>query len=350
MKKVAIIISPNYKDYGKKYLPDFMESLRKQDYLGEKKIYITDNETSEESYGFLRELAPEVHIIRKELNSGFAEGNNDAMKLALEEKCEYIILLNIDATLDKSCVSEMVKTAESDENIGAVQATMLLHQEKNIINSIGNTNHFLGFGYCLGYRQNINSVELKVQDILYPSGAASLFKREVLEKVGLYDEVYWMYNEDQELGWKTWLAGYRCVLSPKALFYHKYEFSKSIKNYYWMDRNRIISILKCYKIPTLILIFPVFIIMELGLMLFALKTGWWKDKLKVWFFFLKPSTWKYLRVERKKVQALRVVSDRKINKMIKGTIWYQEVDDVKLRLVNPIFNLYWKIVKLITIW
>ncbi len=384
MKKVAIIISPNYKDYAKKYLTDCVESLRKQDYQGEMKIFITDNETSPESFEFLNKIFAEklakarqkfeIEIIRNKNNDGFAKGNNDAIKLALKQNFDYIILFNMDTVVESDCVSELVKAVESSEHppcaplakggIGAVQARLMLWPDKEKVNSLGNATHFLGFGYCEGYNEYWEKLDSrfrgndkkekggndKTTDIFYPSGAAVLLKREVLEKVGLFDEEFWMYNEDQDLGWRIWLAGWKCVLAPDAVVYHKYQFAKSIKQYYWMDRNRIIAMIKNYHFLTLLLILPPFVIMELGLMLFSLKTGWFKEKIKVWKYFLTPAKWKYLHNARKRTQSLRKIKDRDIIGMFSGKIWYQEIDDAKLKLINPVFNLYWKIVSKLIIW
>lgn len=400
MKKVAIIISPNYKDYAEKYLDDCVESLRKQDYQGEMKIFITDNESSDGSFALLKKSAPEAEIIRNKGNDGFAKGNNGAMRLAIAQGFDCIILFNMDTVVESNCVSEMVKTAESEKyppctplvkggnQIGAVQARLMLWPERDKINSLGNATHFLGFGYCVGcgekwekldsrlrsprwsfgeaggndkekneddkkgdLNKNVSSFKFQVsKNIFYPSGAAVLFKKEVLEKVGLFDEEFWMYNEDQDLGWRIWLAGWKSVLAPDAVVYHKYRFAKSIKQYYWMDRNRIIAMIKNYHWLTLLLIFPAFVIMELGLVLFSLKTGWFKEKIKVWKYFSTPAKWRYLYGARKQTQSLRKIKDKDITKMITGKIWYQEIDDVKLRLINPAFNFYWAIIRLFIIW
>ena len=350
-KKVAIIISPNWKDYARKYLADCVRSIRAQDYQGEMKLFIADNQTSPESYKFLSEMVPEAELILNKTNDGFAKGNNDCMKLALIQGFDYIFLINMDTVVESDCVNELIKTAQSDKSIGAIQARLMLWPDKDKINSLGNTTHFLGFGYSLGYKDQIRNYNLEISNLIsYPSGAAVLFKREVLEKVGLFDEEYWMYNEDQELGWRIWLAGFKCVLAPKAIVFHKYEFAKSIKQYYYMDRNRIISILKCYHVLTLLLIMPAFIIMELGLILFSIKTGWFKEKLKVWKYFLTPLKWRYILKSRGQNQKLRKIKDKEIVKLISGRIWYQEIDDRKLKFINPIFDFYWRIVKKIIIW
>lgn len=117
-----------------------------------------------------------------------------------------------------------------------------------------------------------------------------------------------------------------------------------------MDRNRMLSIIKNYHWLTLILITPACLIMELGLLLFSAKTGWLKEKIKVWLYFLKPQTWKYLIRARGESQNLRQVKDRDIVKMFTGKIWYQEIGDWKLSLVNPVFELYWRLVRKIIVW
>lgn len=345
-EKVALILI-NYKDYAKKYLVECLEGIRQQDYTGHLRLFIVDNESSIETLDYLRKLAPEAEIIANKNNDGFAKGNNDALKMAMALDYDYAVLLNMDTVITKNCVSELVKVALANNQAGAIQARLMLHPETDLVNSLGNTTHFLGFGYCLGYRDKMDENKLSVQKIMYPSGAAVLFKISALREVGLFDEVFWMYNEDQDLGWRLWLSGYTCVLAPLAVVYHKYEFSKSISKYYWMDRNRILAIWKNYKLLTLVLIFPAFVIMELGLVLFAWKGGWLKEKFKVWAYFLKLSTWNYIIKARSEIQSKRQVPDYKLLPMFSGRIWYQEVGDWKLRLVNPFFASYFWLVKII---
>ncbi|HTW96763.1 MAG TPA: glycosyltransferase family 2 protein [Candidatus Methylomirabilis sp.] len=355
-KKVAVIISPNWHDYAEKYLDDCLAGIRAQDYPGEIKIFITDNETSEASYDFLRakfsawagnfdKKIPEPEIWRNQTNDGFAKGCNDCLKKALAEGFDYFFNLSIHSFMEPSCISRLVEAAESDPRIGAVQALCLLDPEKNKILSAGNVTHFLGFGYCAGYREERGRVPAEISDIFYPSGGSFFLKREILEKVGMFDEVYWMYNEDQELGWRIWLAGLRCVLAPRAVMYSKFNFLRSAKKYYWLDRNRLLAIFECYEPLTLILIMPALAIMEIGLALFSLQAGWFKEKLKVWNYFLSYDNWEYIKKARRRNQSLRKIKDKELSRLITGKIWYQEVNDWKLRLINPIFNAYWHLVR-----
>lgn len=356
--KTAIIISPNWRDYAKKYLDDCLASIVRQDWIGESKIFLIDNETSDESYQYLQDALKKysdsiksAEIIRNRNNDGFARGNNVAMRAALEQGFGYVILFNMDTIVDTSAVSELIKAVQADDKVGVVQARLMLWPEKEKINSIGNSTHFLGFGYCDGYNQDFAGFKLPASnEIFYPSGAAVLFKAETLKRVGLFDEEFWMYNEDQDLGWRVWLAGYKCVLAPKAVVYHKYEFSRSITKYYWMDRNRIIAILKNYHILTLAVILPALIFMEFGLFLFAWKGGWLKEKFRVYGYFLNLPTWRYILKARQEVQKARKIKDRELKELFSSQISYQEIESFALKLANIIFTVYWQIVKRIIVW
>jgi GT2 family glycosyltransferase len=339
-KKLAIILV-NYKHYAREYLSDCLVGIRKQTYFGDINFYIVDNASSEESYTFLSSMAPEAKIIRNEKNAGFAEGNNDAIEKALEDNCEYIVLFNMDTVIDENAVFELAKMAEKDDQIGAVQSRLMLWPQKDKINSLGNKTHFLGFGFSDNYRESFDEVKKENgSDIFYPSGAAVLFKSEVLKSVGLFDEKYWMYNEDQDLGWRIWLAGFRCVIAFDSVVYHKYEFTRSIAKYYFMDRNRIISILKNYHFFSLLLLFPAFFIMEIALIFFALKRGWFFRKIKVYLFFLNPFSWVYIIKERRFIQRNREIKDRELISMMSGKINYQEIDSPALRVANVFFGFY----------
>lgn len=343
-KRVGIILV-NYKHYADKYLAECLFSINKQDYLGEIKLYIVDNASTDESLVYLQKNAPEAKIITNENNDGFAKGNNDGIKVAIADACDYIILFNMDTVVDSRAVSELVNMAESDDKIGAVQSRLMLFDNKNLINSLGNSTHFLGFGFCDDYQKEYSNSSTGVKNIFYPSGAAVLFKTEVLKKVSLFDEVFWMYNEDQDLGWRIWLAGYTCVLASDSIVYHKYEFSKSISKYYFMDRNRIITALKNYTFFSLIILFPAFLIMEIGLLFFSIFNGWLAKKIKVYLYFLNPVTWNYIWRERKIIQKNRVIKDKDLIAMLSGKISYQEVDSFFLRLANFFLNIYFIIFK-----
>ncbi len=349
MKKIAVIISPNWKDYAEKYLAQCLTSLRAQSFK-DFTLFLIDNETSERSINFLTTAAPEAEIVRLEKNEGFAGGNNAALAKAIAENFEYAFLINMDALAEVDCLEKLIAYADAHQAIAVIQPRIMLWPEKHLINSLGNETHFLGFGFCGDYRHEYQDQRGAVKEISYASGAGVLFRLAVLKRFGLFDEALWMYNEDQDICLRLWIAGERCVVLPSAVVYHAYEFGRSIAKFYWMDRNRIIVMLKNFHLLTLVAILPVFIVMELGLVLFSIKSGWFKEKLKVWAYFFSAKHWAYIIRERRRIQSTRTISDRALSRLISGRIWYQEVDDIKLRLINPVFEVYWRLLRLIMFW
>ncbi|MDD2681200.1 MAG: glycosyltransferase family 2 protein [Patescibacteria group bacterium] len=345
--KVGVILV-NYKDYAERFLAPCLESLRQLDPYIKPDIFIVDNASSVQSEIYLRTQAPEARIICNKHNDGFAKGNNDAMRIMLDEGYDYILLLNMDASLDASALKELVYVAESNHLAGAIQARLMLDPDRELVNSLGNVTHFLGFGYCRSYREKYNNVQVKSSAIAYPSGACVLLKAKALRDVGLFDEEFWMYNEDQDLGWRLWLSSWQCLLAPKAIAYHHYEFSRSISKFYWLERNRLIVAWKNYSLLALILFFPPLLIMELGTTYFSWRSGWLEEKKKVWAYFFNIKNWSYLLKARRQTQALRKVPDYKILPLFSGAIAYQEINSPLLKyVVNPIFSVYFSITRLL---
>ncbi|MFA5317896.1 MAG: glycosyltransferase family 2 protein [Patescibacteria group bacterium] len=348
--KIGIIIV-NYKDYAQRFLYDCIETLRKQE--GENldcQLYIIDNSSSEETREYLKKQAPEAKIIPRS-DGNYSAANGAGIEQAGQNGCEYFVIVNMDVVFNKNWLSELVKAVNSDEQVGIAQSKVMLWPEKDKINSVGNVINFLGFGFTQGYREKNKEIE-EIEEIKgYASGCSMIIKLEVIEKIGNYDSEYYMYHDDVELGWRTKLAGYKIVLAPKSVVYHKYEFSRSVRMLYYMERNRYIAILSFYKLPTILLVLPPLVIMDLGMLAYSIINGWFGTKLKVYLYFLQPKNWQHIFQVRQQVKKFRQVSDRVIIKNIAGIIDHQEIMNPVLKyIVNPVFNLYWKFIRVFIVW
>lgn len=340
------IILVNYKDYAERFLTECLSSIRELESDMRPDLFIVDNASSDETANYLKQKAPEAKLILNKNNDGFAKGNNDALRLMLVEAYDYALLLNMDAYLEKDALVKLVSFAENRQDAGAIQARIMLATDKDKINSLGNNTHFLGFGYCRGYQDKYKEYHYKTDTIAYPSGACVLLRMKALQDVGLFDEKLWMYSEDQDLGWRLWLKNWQCLICYDALAYHHYEFSRSISKYYWMERNRLIVAWKNYSFISLLIFFPAFVVMEIGLLLFAIKSAWIKEKLRSYLFFLNPLNWSYLINARNFIQKTRRAKDYQILTLFSGKISYQEIDNPILKYIaNPIMGLYFKIIK-----
>ena len=291
---------------------------------------------------------PHMVLHESGANLGFAGGNNVVMNTS---QADYVYLLNHDAAFTPQTLKEAVAVAEAHPDAGAVQSLLVLMQNKEIINSTGNGIHFAGFGYCDGYLDPLRSAPTDARPIAYGAGAGTLFRTEVLRKVGVIDETLFLYHEDLELGWRLWLAGHPCLLAPRSILYHHYEFSRSIQKWYYMERNRWIVMLTHYRLPTLLLIAPALIVIELMVWLSAIAGGWFHEKVRVTAWFLQLSSWRYLLHKRRAMKQLRVVKDRDILKRFSAVIAHQDGTNWLVEQVaNPLMRLYFTIIKALVRW
>lgn len=291
---------------------------------------------------------PKIILHEPGSNLGFAAGNNLVLK---QSTADYAYLLNHDATFTPDALKNAVAAAEAHQNAGAIQSLITLAQNREKLNSTGNQIHFAGFGFCDGYLEPVATAPKDVKPIMYASGAAALYRMSALKKVGLFDETLFMYHEDLELGWRLRLAGYGSLLAPASFVAHHYEFSRSIQKWEWMERNRWIVLLTHFRIPTLIVLAPALVAIEVMVWMSSIASGWVHQKARVAAWFCKPSSWKYLFQKRRAIQALRTTPDHAILKHMSATITHQ---DGKNRVVeyiaNPLMRLYFSVAKAFIRW
>ncbi len=334
MKKVAIILV-NWN--GRKHLKDCLSSLKNQSYKGFD-IILVDNNSTDGSLDNVRDK--NVILIQNKENYGFAKGNNIGIQKAIKAGYEYIVLANYDTETDKEWLKKLVDRAESDPKIGAVQSKVLLADSK-LINTTGSHLHFLGFSYCGDY-QHKDTFGVS-NDICAASGASVLLQTDVLKKIGLFDEIFFMYLEDTDLSWRIKEAGYSIVFEPESIIYHKYSFSKNKDKFYHSEKNRIIFILKNYELKTILLLLPAILITEILMIGYATLGGWLAEKLKGYKFIIKHR--KEILKARHKVQAKRKIKDHDLKEYFSYKLAFNEVKNPLFKPLNLFFWLYWFLVK-----
>jgi GT2 family glycosyltransferase len=265
----------------------------------------------------------------------------------MERGCDYVFLLNHDAKPGVDAIKESVRVAEAHKDAGAVQPMLLLWQKPDRLNSSGNDVHFLGFGLTRDfgkYRTDVKRTE--GEEIGYASGAGVLYRVAALKEVGLLEEYFWMYHEDLELGWRLRLAGWKSVLAPTAFVYHDYEFHRSTKKMYWMERNRLLTHLSHLSPRSFLLLAPALLLIEKVVFVGACMNGWGREKWRSWGWVFDRSAWQYIARAHADVRRLRRVDDREACAIFVGRIEHQGVDHVLVRrLLNPLLAAYWGVVK-----
>ncbi|MDP3244579.1 MAG: glycosyltransferase family 2 protein [bacterium] len=372
--KVGIILT-NYQDYAERFLADCRNSLRVLNYPKEKyAVYIVDNQTTAATRDYLKIEYPETVLVASEENRGWAGGNNLGVERAWQDGCQDFVFLNMDTVVEADWLKELVAAAyqdipfggpplkkeETGGFIGIVQSKILLHpvgaDGKARINSLGNEIHFLGFGFCRGYGEDNANYQLPTtnyqpNDIPYASGASMYVKGDLLKQIGLCDSELFMYHDDLELCWRARLFGWRTILAPRSIVWHKYQFSRSIKQIFFMERNRWLVLLYFYKWPTLVLLAPMLLLVEAGMALYAIKNHWLKAKVSAWDYFLHSANLKKVWQKRKLIQEKRCVNEKQASALFCGKIMFQEISNPALdKIINPLMDVYWRVVRMIIVW
>lgn len=346
-KKVGIVLV-NYKDYAKRFLSACAKSLARQDYGRENyQIYIVDNASSQESRDDIKNIYPEAIILERK-NGNYSAANNLGFKQAILDRCQYLVTLNMDVELETDWLSHLVKVLESDKEVGIVQSKILLYSEDKMkkINTLGNKLHFLGFGYTSAYGEEDREIAGSPEIKGYASGCCFITSREVYEELGGWDNLYYMYHDDIEFSLKARLLGYKLVLAPQSIVYHKYEFSRSVRMLYYMERNRYILMFSFYPILLIILLIPALIILDLFMAVYALVKGWFKTWLFSRLYFLNPFNWYRIYRVRRKVRKVKKKSFSEIIPSLEGGLDFLEIDNPILKYIaNPLMIMYWSIVK-----
>ena len=350
MRKIGIIIV-NYKDYAEKFLSECKNSLDNQTFPKDQfQVYIVDNASTESSLNYLESHFKDAKVLPRP-DGNFSAANNLGAQKAIEDECEIIIALNMDVVLDEDWLKNLVEQVESNKE-GIYQSKMLLHSNKELVNSEGNLFHYLGFGFTDGYNKLNDKDESEIKELKgYVSGCAIAFHKDVYEKLGGWNEEYYMYHDDLEMGWKAKLLGIKSYLVPNSIVYHKYEFSRSVQMVYYMERNRYLAILHFYKWQTIIIFLPILIVLDLAMWLYSIIGGWGFQKLKVFLYFIRITSWKKIFQTRKKVQTIRKTTDKQILNSFEGKVLFQEINNPILQYFgNPIMNLYLKLAKKVIFW
>lgn len=363
LQKVAIVYLSYHSD---EYLADMVVALKKNNYPFDRtELIIVDNPHPTHGSSVVKITGqvlplsgvnfPHITFLPQKENLGFSGGNNVGIAWALEHGFDYIYLHNQDGYMAPDNINKLVEVLEKDKTIGCAQSLIMLHPETEKINSAGNSFSFLGFGYIDHYGQNIATYPLPpVKQIGYASGAGLMMRADLVKKFGILDEDLFAYHEDIEYSLRLKLAGYKVVLISGAVFFHKYVFNRSSSKFYLMERNRYAVLLMYYKWGTLLLLLPLLVVMECGLLLFFILKGWSKEKLKIYSYWLQLKHWQLWLKKRKLIQSYRTISDRQILKMSTATVSFGEKKDMNspllIYIANPLMFIYKLIVQTIVFW
>jgi len=313
----VIIVNHN----GIDFVDACLRSVLNNSYTNIEVIFI-DNASTDGSLEYVKKIFGSDRRLKFIENSGSfgpAVGRNKGITVA---KGKYIVFLDNDVEVDSSWLVELIKVFEFNPAIGAAQSKLLRTEPRNEFDCAGD--YLTPFGFL---SERANSAKDMGQfdyicDIFSAKSAASIIRRDVLDKIGGFDESYYMYLEETDLSWRVWLAGYRVIFIPKSIVYHAYGTKKKARKQYYSKyvvrydgcRNYISTLIKNFGIRNLLIVLPIHLILWLSLsIMFFLKL-----KLNDVFWIMKAIIWNlinvgYLLKKRRFVQkSIRKIDDNEI--------------------------------------
>jgi len=212
------------------------------------RIVVVDNGSTDGSVEAINRHFPQVTVIENQRNLGFGAANNMGMRLFLqEERCHYLLLLNNDTLVAPSAL-RVLASALSEEGVGAAVPKIYYADGQRLWYAGGRIDWKQGSATHYGHGRRDEGRFNRRGEVSFATGCALLLKREALEKVGLFDERYFMFGEDVDLSIRLAKAGYRILYLPEAVVWHKVGGSVARKGegfiYYHMTRNRLLTMSK----------------------------------------------------------------------------------------------------------
>ncbi|MEE8324390.1 MAG: glycosyltransferase [Candidatus Humimicrobiaceae bacterium] len=233
---------------GKDYLENCLQSIRKLDYPDDKiEVVIVDNGSSDSSISYLESEHKQVRLIKNDKNMGFAYANNQAAGAA---KGEYIAFLNNDTRVDSKWLIELLKPIYGDKETVA-SGSKVLSMDGKKLDFVGGMINFEGKGFQIDFDLPIEKdLHKQYKYLPFANGGAMLIRRDIFLDVGGFDEDFFAYYEDVDLGWRLWVLGYKVIFAPDSIVYHHHHGTSRIfsedKLRFLKERNSLYSVFKNY--------------------------------------------------------------------------------------------------------
>lgn len=207
-------------------------------------IVVVENGSGDDSVKRIRDAAPEVNLVVSTENLGFAGGSNLGVAAS---HGEFVAFLNNDAKPDQEWIRAAIAKFGESPRIGAV-ASRVVDWDGGLVDYIGAALTWFGMGYKPLTGQPLPEGPDTARDVLFGTGSAMFVRRSVFDELGGFDERYFMFFEDVDLGWRLNLLGWRYVYAPASFAFHKHHASMTsfgaFKETYLLERNALYTLYK----------------------------------------------------------------------------------------------------------
>jgi len=257
MPETSVII-PNWN--GRALLKISLDSLGRQTYR-DFEIIVVDNGSEDDSVELVRTYYSDVRLIRFPANKGFCRAVNAGVESAAGK---YIALLNNDVEAGPAWLGELVKALSQNPEVGSCASKMLNFFQRSRIDNAGDRLAF--YGYAEGNNEIDSGQYDRPRYLFSVCAGAALYRKEMLMAIGLFDEDFFAYCEDIDLGLRAQLTGFKCLFVPTAIVYHMHHATSDripAKRFYWIQRNIVFVHLKNMPFKMLLKKLPSFFIFHI---------------------------------------------------------------------------------------
>ena len=209
---LVTVVIPNYNN--KELLNNLLISLSSSISLNH--IIIVDNASQDGSADFIKKNYSEIILVENSSNMGFAYAVIQGIRLV---KTEFVFLLNNDTLVENDTISNLIKTINSSPNIFSVSSKMIQYHNQNLLDDVGDEYTILGWSKRRGYNQE-KTRYVEDEEVFSACAGAALYRRNIFDEIGFFDENFESYVEDMDLSFRARLHGYKSYYSSKALVYH----------------------------------------------------------------------------------------------------------------------------------
>lgn len=253
----ASIIITNWN--GKKWLTGCLTALAAQTFT-DFEIILVDDGSSDGSAAWVRAHFPTVTVIEQAEHLGFAGANNLGIRQATGQ---YIVTLNNDTHPEPTWLGALIAGVDAPD-VGTVAALTLVWDTPTLVDSAGIAVDWAGFGWNRGWRESVAAHETPL-DIFGPCAAAALYRKSMLDDIGLFDEDYYTYYEDVDLAWRAQRAGWQCRYVPTARVLHHHSATggrASPRKIYLLSRNKLWTLVKNYRALDFLWAWPLILVTD----------------------------------------------------------------------------------------
>ena len=248
LKVSAVVVNWN----GAEHLEACVDSVLAQSVTGGFELIVVDNASTDGSIALLGRYGARVRILRNSANAGYAAACNQAIAAS---SSEFVAVFNNDTVVFPGCLEAMARAMDREERTGLCAAKVLSYHDRSLFDTAGHVVYRDGLTRGRGRLEQDRGQYDRLEEVFCASGAAAMLRRSMLDRIGGFDDDFFAYCEDADLGFRARLAGWTCVYVPEALVLHR--FSASTDAYsefkaYHVERNRVWLAVKNLPLPMLL--------------------------------------------------------------------------------------------------